>query len=447
MSHKHNIVVQRSTCEVVEGVAGHGVSTSEVGDGLANLRAVLRENPESATAFSQLMQIAGRAGYQEGHTAQVRTYRTVLLTAVVGILVASMAFGSFYFQQSPSDEVVISRIYKSMSPAVAVIQVESAGVMGSGVVFDDKDGYLVTNYHVIKKAQNDQDIVVQLPGLGRVPSKLVGYDIATDLAVLQVDVPSEGLTMVSFGNPNQVQAGDLAIAIGNPFGLFHSVTVGHISAVGRQLMSDDLYAPGVEGVLQTDASINPGNSGGPLFNARGRVIGINTRIESPSGGSVGIGFAIPSDTALQVAREIIAKGYVSRPFLGVGGRPVDASLAQDLGLSLDRGLLVQEIRPRSPAANAGLNAGDGRIPVAYGDMPRGADVILSIDGQSVRSQLDVNRLVARHAIGDRVKLDILRNGRRLMVDITLTERPLDEGWSQVVRVPAEGRRQEVAGNW
>lgn len=200
---------------------------------------------------------------------------------------------------------------------MASIQVESAGASGSGVVFD-RNGYLLTNYHVIKGAQNDQDIRVQLPGHDQVSAKLVGYDIAIDLAVLQVDTPPEHLAAANFGDPNEVQPGDLAVAIGSPFGLSNSLTVGRISAVGRHLRSDDPHAPNIEGVLQTDAAINPGNSGGPLLNAGGQVIGINTRIESPSRGSAGLGFAIPSNTALLVAREIIARGYVRYPIQDAG---------------------------------------------------------------------------------------------------------------------------------
>ncbi len=350
--------------------------------------------------------------------AEVKT-RTVLLSAIAGILAVTLSFSSFVSAQGRPVATDINRIYAEMSPAVANIQVPSAGVTGSGVVFD-RNGYVLTNYHVINEAQNNQDIVVRLPRSGQVPSTLIGYDVGTDLAVLKVDVPPGRLTVANFGDSNVVQVGDLALAIGNPHGLSLSLTVGHISYVGRRLESNDPYSPDVEGALQTDAAINPGNSGGPLFNASGQVIGINARNEP---GSDGLGFAIPSNTALQIAHEIVVRGFVRRPFLGAAGWPISATLARELDLPVDHGLLVQEVVPDSPAVQIGLNTGDGAVRTVYGEVKEGADIVLSIDGQPVRNQADLNRLVARHAIGDSIALGILRDGRRLTLKATLTERP------------------------
>lgn len=296
------------------------VMMEQVAEGFPALWTHLRQCDECAVAFVQLMRLARDQGDRASRSDNSPA-RWAVMSGLAGVLAIVMLLGGLLIWHNQTAEPLVSRIYQLASPAVANIQVQSAGVTGSGVVFD-RNGYLLTNYHVISGARSDQDVFVQLPGLGQVPSRLLGYDIATDLAVLQVDAPAERLTVANFGDPGVVRTGDLAIAIGNPFGLSYSVTVGYISAVGRRLMSTDPYAPDVEGVLQTDAAINPGNSGGPLFNARGQVIGINTRMESPSGGSVGIGFAIPSDTALRVAREIIDQGYVSRPFPGVSGRPI-----------------------------------------------------------------------------------------------------------------------------
>ncbi|RME48822.1 MAG: PDZ domain-containing protein [Chloroflexi bacterium] len=412
------------THDLLEQVATKALTVEEVRNGFPALWAHLQECEECFAAFKELLRLAHEEGHREGHSEESETRRAVVLTAVAGLLaIALLAGGFLWWQQQASEETNVNRIYARMSPAVANIQVKSAGVTGSGLVFD-KNGYVVTNYHVVNEAVNDEDIVVQLPGLGQVPARLVGYDIATDLAVLKVDAPPDRLTVAEFGNSDAVQVGDLAIVIGNPFGLSHSLTVGHISAVARRLMSNDMYAPDVAGVLQTDAAINPGNSGGPLFNRAGQVIGINTRIESPSGGSVGLGFAIPSNTVRRVAEEIIARGYVRRPFLGAGGRPVDATLAHDLGLPVEYGLLVQEVYPGSPAERAGLRAGDGPVQTTYGSVQGGADVILALDGQPVRNQSDLNELVAQHDVGDKVKLDILRNGRQVTIEATLTERPL-----------------------
>lgn len=413
--------------EFLQEIAGKTLSPEEVRNGFPALWAHLEECEECSAAFAELLRLAHEKGHQEGHAEEAKSRRAVVLTAMVGIVAVVIVAGGFAFWQLRTGENAVERAYNKVSPAVADIQVQSASVTGSGVVFD-KAGHILTNYHVIKDAQSAQDIVVKLPNLGQVPSTLVGYDIATDLAVLKVDPPPIRLTVAKFGNSSKVEVGDVAIAIGNPFGLSDSLTAGHISAVGRQFMSNDPYAPDVPGILQTDAAINPGNSGGPLLNAGGQVIGINSRIQSPSGGSAGIGFAIPSNLTLQVARDIISQGYVLRPFLGAGGRASDATLAKDLGLPVDHGLLVQEVYPNSPAAQIGLNAGSGTVKTSEGEVKKGADVILSLDGQSVNSQGDLNRLVAQHAVGDTVKLGILRNGQPLTLEATLARRaqtPID----------------------
>lgn len=393
----------------------------QVQDGFA-LSWTAGQQREKSAALVRLMQLAREEGYRAGQAEEATTRRLVLLTALAGFLAVTILAAGFLVWQGQTGDAAISLVYERIGPAVANIQVESAGVTGSGVVFD-RAGYVLTNYHVIKGAQNDQDIVVQLPGLGQVPSTLVGFDVATDLAVLRVDVSPERLAVANFGDSTRMQVGDLAIAIGSPFGLSHSLTVGHISAVNRQLLSDDPYAPDVEGVLQTDAAINPGNSGGPLLNVSGQVIGINTRIESPSAGSVGIGFAIPGSTAFRVARALVLQGYIQHPFLGVSGRPIDAALTRRLHLPVGHGLLVEDVQPDSPAAQMGLRAGGQPARIAYGVQRSGGDIILSLDGQPVRSQSDLNRLVARHAVGDRVKLDVVRNGRRITVEAQLSERP------------------------
>lgn len=402
-------------------VASRILSEPQVQDGFAFAWTAAQQRERSA-ALARMVQLAREEGYRAGQAEEATTRRLVLLTALAGILAVTILAAGFLVWQGQTGDAAIGLVYERVSPAVANIQVKSAGVTGSGVIFD-RAGYVLTNYHVIKGAQNDQDIVVQLPGLGQVPSTLVGFDVATDLAVLRVDVPPERLAVANFGDSARMRVGDLAIAIGNPFGLSHSLTVGHISAVNRQLISDDPYAPDVEGVLQTDAAINPGNSGGPLLNVSGQVIGINTRIESPSSGSVGIGFAIPSNTILQVASALVRQGHVRHPFLGVNGRPVDGGVAEDFGLSVDHGVLIEEIQADSPADQVGLRAIGRRARVADGVADRTGDVILSLDGESVQNQSELNRLIARHAIGDRVTLDIVRDGRRITVEAWLAERP------------------------
>ena len=313
MVHRHQLAVP-FTGEVIEAFAGQSVSGREFGNGFLAFMDMLRRSPESVAALSQLMQLARLAGRQERRAEEARAYRIATVILVAGILAITLILGRLFAAPGQTEQAAINDVYQRMSPAVADIRVESAGVTGSGVVFD-RDGFVLTNYHVINGAQNDEDIAVNLPGLMQAPAHLIGYDVATDLAVLKVDVPPDRLTVAEFGNSEGVTVGDLAIAIGSPFGLSHTLTVGHISAAQRRLMSNDMYVPDVEGVLQTDAAINPGNSGGPLFDSRGQVIGINTRIGSPSGGSVGIGFAIASNTAGEVARGIIEQENARRSLM------------------------------------------------------------------------------------------------------------------------------------
>ncbi len=416
------------TPEMMEEVVHRVASLEDVAADFPTLWAHLQTCNPCLAAFTELLQIAHEEGHREGHMEEARSRRIVLTVAVAGILAVTMVAMLIVWVApalfpSRSEEARVNRIYTQVSPAVAHIQVRSAGVTGSGVTFD-RDGHILTNYHVVKDATNDADIRVLLPGMEGVTATVVGYDQATDLAVLKVEVPPKRLTIARFGDSNEVRVGDLAIAIGNPFGLSQTLTVGHISAIGRRLMTSDPYAPDIDGVLQTDAPINPGNSGGPLLNADGEVIGINTAIKSPSGGSVGIGFAIPSNTVREVVRELIQHGYVRRPFLGVEGRPLDPVTARGLGLPVQQGVLVQRVHPGSPAEQAGLRAGKGPVRTIYGEL-RGeeGDIILSLDGHPVRNRDELNRLVVQHHIGDRVTLEILRDGQRMTVEVTLGERP------------------------
>lgn len=410
------------TEDFMEEVAAKALTMREVRRGFPALRAHLQECPECNSAVQELLQLAHEAGHREGHVEETEIRHTVVMTALAAIMAVALLAGGALFWQRQTADAAVARVYQAVSPAVANIQVTSAGVTGSGVVFD-QDGYLLTNYHVVRDAQSDEDIVVELPGLDMVPSELVGLDIATDLAVLKLNVPLERLTVAEFGNSEAAAVGDLAIVIGNPFGLSRSLTVGRISAVQRRFMSNDMYAPDIKGVLQTDAAINPGNSGGPLLNARGQVIGINTRIESPSGGSVGLGFATPSNIALDVAREIIAHGYVRRPFLGAGGRAIDDALARELELPVGEGLLVEEIHGGSPADEAGLVTGVEAVQTTYGEVKKDADIILAVEGQPVRRQSDLNQLIAEQEIGDTITLEVLRDGERVALETPLSERP------------------------
>lgn len=267
--------------------------------------------------------------------------------------------------------------------------------LGSGFVVDP-GGIIVTNNHVIDGADS---IEVNFTDGTTLPAKLIGHDPKTDLAVLKVEA-KKPLASVSFGSSTKARVGDWVLAIGNPFGLGGTVTAGIISAKDRAINNPGPY----DDYIQTDASINRGNSGGPLFDLNGRVIGINTAIISPSGGSVGIGFAVPSDTARQVVAQLEKFGETRRGWLGVRIQSVTPDIAEGLGLKTASGVLIAGVSPGGPAEKAGLQTGD---------------VIVSFNGKTVPTVKDLPRVVAESPIGARVPVDIIRGGAPKTVTVTL----------------------------
>jgi serine protease Do len=268
--------------------------------------------------------------------------------------------------------------------------------LGSGFVIDGKDGIVVTNNHVIDGA--DEIIVNFNDGSKLKVDKVLGKDTKTDLAVLKV-TPKKPLPAVGFGSSNKMRVGDWVMAIGNPFGLGGSVTVGIISAKQR-----DINSGPYDDYLQTDAAINKGNSGGPLFNMDGEVIGVNTAIISPTGGSIGIGFAVPSDTALVVIDQLRQFGETRRGWLGVKIQTITDDIAEASGVKENAGALVASVTPGSPAAKAGIQDGD---------------VILKFDGKDVTSMRGLPRLVAQTPIGKDVDVELLRKGQRLHLKVAV----------------------------
>ncbi|WP_026870505.1 DegQ family serine endoprotease [Inquilinus limosus] len=269
---------------------------------------------------------------------------------------------------------------------------------GSGFIIDPA-GYIVTNNHVVKDADN---ITVTLNDGTVIPAKVVGTDEKTDLALLKVDTDKK-LTAVEWGDSDAAQVGDWVIAVGNPFGLGGSVTAGIVSARGR-----DLHSGPFDDFLQIDAPINRGNSGGPSFDISGKVIGINSAIYSPSGGSVGIGFAIPSNLAKTVIAQIREHGSVQRGWLGVQIQQVTPEMADALGLDKARGALVADVQDDSPALKAGLHQGD---------------VITSYDGKPVNQLSDLPRLVADTAAGKTVPVEVMRNGKTETISVDIAKLP------------------------
>ncbi|PTL56235.1 S1C family serine protease [Paraconexibacter algicola] len=289
---------------------------------------------------------------------------------------------------------------------------------GSGFVIKD-DGSILTNAHVIQGAVK---VSVQFQDKKTVSARVVGKDVSSDLALLKVDPDGLDLTPLALGTSKEVQVGDPVIAIGNPFGLDRTLTTGVVSALQRRIDAPNGFQ--ISNVIQTDAAINPGNSGGPLIDATGKVVGVNSQIATggDGGGNVGIGFAVPIDTAREILPQLESSGRVDRAYLGVTSLTVDGSL-DALNLPVRTGALVQSVAQDSPAAKAGLRGGDITAQLGGDEIQLGGDVIESIDGETVRSSDDVGRLVARKKPGDEVKIAVRRGDERRTVEVELGSRP------------------------
>jgi serine protease Do len=300
--------------------------------------------------------------------------------------------------------------------------------MGSGFVWD-KEGHIVTNNHVAAGATK---ITVTFPDNTTVPATVVGTDPHSDLAVIQVDLPAEDLQPVQMADSTQARVGQLAVAIGNPFGLDGTMTVGFISALGRSLpvASSNLLAPGytIPDIIQTDAPINPGNSGGVLVNDEGQVIGVPTAIESPVRANAGIGFAVPSAIVQQVVPALIRDGKYEHAWLGISGTSLNSQLAAAMDLPDDqRGVMVAEVVDGGPADMAGLLGSDQQVDLDGQQVAVGGDVIVAINAQPVTEFEDLVTYLARNTgAGDRVELSILRDGAEQTVEVTLAARPAEE---------------------
>jgi S1-C subfamily serine protease len=299
------------------------------------------------------------------------------------------------------------------------------GSLGSGFVWDN-EGRIVTNNHVIDGA--DRITVIFYDGTA-LPARVLGTDADSDLAVLQVDLPANRLQPVQMADSTRINVGELAIALGNPFGLEGTMTVGIVSALGRSLpvQSDLLQGPAytIPDIIQTDAPINPGNSGGVLVDDAGRVIGVTAAIESPVRANAGIGFAIPSVIVEKVVPALIETGSYQHPWLGISGTTLTPELAQAMGLAPDqRGTLVVSVTAGSPADEAGLRGSDRQIEVEGQPVRVGGDVIIAVEGRSVRRFDDLVTYLARYTeVGQTINLRILRGAQEQTVSLTLAARP------------------------
>jgi len=298
--------------------------------------------------------------------------------------------------------------------------------LGSGFVWD-KQGYIITNNHVIAGAE---EIEVTFSDETVVTAEVIGTDPDSDLAVIKVDVPAGDLVPIQLANSEQVRVGQLAIAIGNPFGLEGTMTVGIVSALGRSLPASDGFTGGpvynIPNVIQTDAPINPGNSGGVLLNASGELIGVTTAIESPVRANAGIGFVIPASIVERVVPELIENGSFSHPFLGITGISLFPDLAEAMDLDAEqRGAMVAEVVPDGPAEEAGLQGSDRETSIEGRNMGVGGDVIIAINDETVQDMDDLIAYLSANTIVDQeVTLLVIRGGEELEINVTLEARPV-----------------------
>jgi S1-C subfamily serine protease len=336
---------------------------------------------------------------------------------------------SFAGSTGEQDGGSIAEVYRRVSPGV--IQVTSNVVtesvfgpqrqqgLGSGFVVD-KDGHIVTNYHVIQGAS---EVFVNFSQDDQLKAKVVGADPATDIALLKIDGHRRGLAPISLGDSDKVKVGDEVVAIGNPFGLERSVTSGIVSALQREIVSPNNFP--IDQVIQTDAAINRGNSGGPLLNAEGEVIGVNTQIATAgSEGNVGIGFAVPVNTVRDVVMELMRTGRVEHPYLGISMQDVTDDIAGLIDLPPE-GVLVARVVPDSPADDAGIRGGDTSVVIEGQSYIVGGDVITHADGLPVSSSDDVRRALSAKKPGQTLPLQIRRDDQTLSVTVTLGQAPIE----------------------
>ncbi len=368
----------------------------------------------------------------------------VLSSVITGIIILS--FGIYYIDkampslpapepmslvlnESSSEEVIVTNVFNNVKDSVVHItstklerdffmRLKQVEGIGSGVIITS-DGYILTNDHVVVDADR---ITVTLPNGDVVKAKLIGTDPSTDIAVIKIDVLYP-LRPARLGDSSKVRPGQMAIAVGNPYGFDNTVTTGVVSAVNRTLMARNNYR--INGIIQTDAAVNPGNSGGPLLNSRGEVVGINSAIFSLTGGFQGIGFAIPINTAKEVADQLIKKGTVTRPWLGITGMDLTPDFAKAQNLSIEEGVLLVDVVEGGPADKAGLRGTKrlGRHDEYDFSLEQLGDIIIEMDGEKVETIDEVVDIILKHKVNDRIVIRYIRNGEERVTEVTLGERP------------------------
>ncbi len=335
-------------------------------------------------------------------------------------------------------DALMIELYRRVTPAVVSIEVTSDLLsdlpdehpplpfqprsQGSGFLYDGL-GHIVTNNHVVANAR---ELQVTFYDGSSSQAQVIGSDAGSDLAVIRVERLAPGAAPLPMGDSQQLAVGQTAIAIGNPFGLQNTLTVGVISGLSRSLIGPARGTSNfsIPNIIQTDAAINPGNSGGPLMNINGEVIGVNTAISSENGGFAGVGYAVPANAVSRIVPVLISEGKFEHPYVGVRMYPIDTLMAQEFDLAVESGVLVVEVQPDSPAEAAGLRAGNKEVTYNGFPLILGGDIITSINRQRVTNGTDlISYLAMETSVGDTVNLTIIRNGREQQVTLTLNARP------------------------
>jgi S1-C subfamily serine protease len=328
----------------------------------------------------------------------------------------SLTVNEIYKRDAPGVAYIKADIVQQTQSVFGMPQQQQSTATGSGFLIDE-DGHILTNAHVVEGAKN---VEVQLGNGDPQSAEIVGTDPSTDVALLKVD-NTDGVSPLPLGESEEVQVGDPVVAIGNPFGLDRTVTSGIVSALQRQIQAPNGFS--ISDVIQTDAPINPGNSGGPLIDGDGKVIGINSQIESQSGGNEGVGFAVPIKTAIDVVNQLQSGGGIQHAYLGISGADITPELARALNLPVDQGVLVEQVLANGPADDAGIKGPTGEATVAGQTIPSGGEIITKIDGMAVTGMDDLISVVNEHKPGDEITLTVSSNGQQKDVTVRLGDRP------------------------
>lgn len=343
-------------------------------------------------------------------------------TPIVVVVTPTSLSPSVLTEASANQQVAVN-VYQRVSPSVVHLDIEGSSSFesgaGSGFVYD-RQGHIITNRHVIARARN---IVVTFADDTRALAEVVGTDADSDLAVIKVDVADSKLVPVELGDSENLQVGEQAIAIGNPFGFERTMTMGVISSVGRVVPQESGFS--IANLIQTDAAVNPGNSGGPLLDLQGQVIGVNSFIFSENGVSSGVGFAIPVNTLKRIVPKLIDDGHFAHPWLGITGQDIDNLMAEGLDLPVRQGVLVQTAFRDGPAGQAGLRGGNREAEVegTFRVIRVGGDIIVGIDGKSVGNMDDLITYLETREVGEEVVLTFVRDDTQQELAVTLQERP------------------------